>query len=76
MIKRAVPAVLLVNENFIIATKTVAKAYGVDDLPYVVFPSNMDSMPEGEIIELTEKGFDEVLGKLINPSTVAAHAHS
>ena len=65
MIKRGLPTVLLVNENFLVATEAMAKSYGLSQLPTVVFPTNMDSMPEEEIIELTGKGFPEVVRKLV-----------
>lgn len=64
MLKRGLPTVLLANENFLVAAKTMAKAFGGEKLVVTSFPTNMDTLPEDEIIALTRKGFEEIITKL------------
>jgi hypothetical protein len=63
-LKRGRPVVLLVNEDFTIASSTAAKAYGIDNLPMVIFPNNMDNLSEDEILALTRRRFEEIVRKL------------
>lgn len=77
MIKRARPTVLIANENFVEALVSIATASGVPDLPYVVFPTNIDSLPEEEIAALTDERLDEIADKLLHRKAAApAHAQA
>ena len=66
MLKRGRPVVLLANENFIEALESIARAAGVPNLPYVVFPTNIDSLPEAEITAMAEERLAEIAGKLVS----------
>ena len=63
--KRGRPVVLLANENFVEALEAIAGAAGVPNLPYVVFPTNIDSLPEEEIIAMGAARLDEMVEKLV-----------
>ena len=56
---------LLANENFVEALEAMASAEGVPQLPYVVFPTNIDSLPEEEIVAMCEARVAEVAEKLV-----------
>ena len=70
MIKRGRPTVLIVNENFVEAAESISRASGISNLPYVVFPTNIDSLPEEEIAALTEARLEEIAGKLLTRMAV------
>ena len=65
MLKRGRPVVLLVNENFVDALENIARAAGVPNLPYVVFPTNIDGLPEEEILAMGEARLTEMVEKLV-----------
>ncbi|MEE8433647.1 MAG: hypothetical protein V3S64_02560 [bacterium] len=64
--KRGRPVVLLANENFVEALEEIAGAAGVPNLPYVVFPTNIDSLPEEEIVAMGESRLHEMVDKLVS----------
>ena len=64
--KRGRPVVLLANENFVEALVEIAGAAGVPNLPYVVFPTNIDSLPEEEIVAMGESRLHEMVHKLVS----------
>ena len=57
--------VLLANENFVGALEGIAGAAGVPNLPYVVFPTNIDGLPEEEIVAMGEARLAEIADKLV-----------
>lgn len=65
MLKRGRPVVLLANENFVDALEGIAGAAGVPNLPYVVFPTNIDALPETEIAAMGEARLHEIVDKLV-----------
>ncbi len=65
MLKRGRPVVLLANENFIDALEGIAAAAGVPNLPYVVFPTNIDGLPEAEIADMGKARLHEIVDKLV-----------
>ncbi len=73
--KRGRPVVLLANENFVEALESIAGAAGVPNLPYVVFPTNIDSLPEEEIVAMGEARLAEIAGKLVNQTDASLSGH-
>ena len=67
MIQRGKPTVLLTSTNFVETAKTLAKAAGLSQLPYIVFPADVDNLPEKEILALAEERSEEIFAKLIDP---------
>ena len=57
---------LVANENFVEAVQSIAQAAGVPNLPYVVFPTNIDSLPEEQIVAMGEARLDEMVAKLVS----------
>lgn len=57
---------LLANENFVEALESIARAAGVPNLPYVVFPTNIDGLPEAEILAMGEARLEEMVDKLVS----------
>ena len=76
MLKRGRPVVLLANENFVGALESIAGAAGVPNLPYVVFPTNIDSLPEAEIVAMGEARLAEIAGKLVSQTVAALSGRS
>lgn len=63
--------VLLANENFVEALEEIAGAAGVPNLPYVVFPTNIDALPEEEIAAMGEARLGEMVDKLVSQTEVS-----
>ena len=57
---------LVANENFVEAVQSIAQAAGVPNLPYVVFPTNIDGLPEEQIVAMGEARLDEMVAKLVS----------
>ena len=60
LVRRGVPAVTLLSEDFVVLANIIAKSRGVS-LRYVVFPRIIDTMPAEEIQVEAEKAFEEVV---------------
>ena len=67
MIKRGKPTVLLISTNFVETAKTLANAAGLAQLPHVVFPAEIDTLPEEEIRAWVDTRAAEITGTLIDP---------
>jgi hypothetical protein len=74
MIKRGVPTVLLISENFVETAKTLARVAGVVNLPIVVFPPEVDNLPREQVISLLEERLADITGRLIEPFAQPAAA--
>ena len=57
--------VMLVNEDFVEIAKLMAKSKGVPNLPHVVFPRTINTIPDEEVVELTGKVVDEIASLLM-----------
>ncbi len=68
MVKRGLPTVILVNENFITETKVVAKSRGVPDLPYVVLPQNVAVLPKEELEAIARRIPEQIVAALLKPA--------
>ena len=67
MVKRGKPTVLLLNENFLVEAKIVARSRGVPDLPYVVFPHNLETLPIPDIKAAIDRVFPQIVNHLVKP---------
>jgi hypothetical protein len=61
--KRGIPAVVLLGEDFIAQSEVIARSRGMR-LKYAVFPRNIDGMTTEEIKAETDRAYEEVVGLL------------
>ena len=67
LMKRGMPAVVLLGEDFIAQSEVIAKSRGIR-LKYVVFPRTIDGMPPEEIEAETDKACEEIIKLLSQPA--------
>ena len=71
MVKKGIPTVVLVNEQFLIEAQMIAKSYGVPSLRMIVLPHNIELLPSEEIEAITDKVCEEAIMLLTQPAKEA-----
>ena len=67
LMKRGMPAVVLLGEDFIAQSEVIAKSRGIR-LKYTVFPRTIDSMTPEEIEAETDRACEEIVKLLSQPA--------
>ena len=67
LMKRGMPAVVLLGEDFIAQSEVIAKSRGMR-LKYAVFPRTIDSMTPEEIEAETDRACEEIVTLLSQPA--------
>ena len=64
------PAIILINEDFVPEAQMIAKARGAP-VEYVVFPRTMDAMSAEQIEAEIDRAYDEIVNKLVQVGQLA-----
>ncbi len=54
----------MVTQYFLPLAETSRKAKGMPDLPMVVVPHPFDTLPEAEILRITDEVFDQIVAAI------------
>ena len=66
MHKRGLPSVTLVTERFLPLARSVARAQGIPDLPLVVLPKDVDTLPPEQLRQVATRAFREVAALVLS----------
>jgi hypothetical protein len=59
--KRGIPIVMMVNEDFVTIAKLIAKSKGAPGLPHVVFPRTINTTPDKDVETLMDNAIPQIV---------------
>lgn len=66
MRQRGLPSVTLVTERFLPLAKSVARSRGIPDLPIVVLPRDVDTLPPEQLRQVATQAFREAVALVLS----------